>query len=285
MVTAVAAKIVSIQPNLTVSENEIARFVLQNADVVVSSTITKMAELTSTSEASINRFCKKIGFKGFNSFKIALAQESFYNNMWGGRERDTDVGYLDKIGRSYRTLLANTAAMLNEDSLMSAVAMLETAPAIHIFGFANTGIVAREFEFKLQMTGLNARAITDTNIMRMFSATVEKSDVVFAIVPSILLRDIYISLGACKERGAKVLALTSFDSSKLDDLVDLKFITSDRITTQNSLALSNNFVYLYVLDVLYAALLDRNPEMLRKKRDSDAFLDMHQTSDNYFYQY
>lgn len=168
---------------------------------------------------------------------------------------------------------------------MRAVALMEKASTIHIFGYASTGAVVREFEFKLQMAGLTARAVTDTNIMRMFAATVSASDVVLAVVPSILLRDVYLSLGACRERGCPVLALTSLDSPKLDELVDLKFITTDRIASRDSLTLSNNFIYLYVIDVLYAALLDRNPKMARRKRDSDAILDMHQTSDNFFYQY
>ena len=81
MVSAVIAKIISMQSSLTVSENEIAQYVINHPDQVVVSTITAAAQSTHTSEASINRFCKKIGFKGFNSFKVALAQDSFYNSM------------------------------------------------------------------------------------------------------------------------------------------------------------------------------------------------------------
>lgn len=81
----VITKIISKQKNFTFSENEIANFVINNPEVVVNNTITYMANETGTSETSINRFCKKIGFKGFNDFKIALAQDNFYRNM---REKD-----------------------------------------------------------------------------------------------------------------------------------------------------------------------------------------------------
>ena len=81
VVSAVIAKIVSMQQSLTVSESEIAQYVINNVDTVATSTITAVARNTNTSEASINRFCKKIGYKGFNSFKVALAQENFYNSM------------------------------------------------------------------------------------------------------------------------------------------------------------------------------------------------------------
>lgn len=285
MVSAVTAKIISMHPNLTVGENEIARFVMKNADLLVGCTIIKMAELTNTSEATINRFCKKLGYKGFNSFKIALAQENFYNTMHDGGDRGGEAGYIDRVGRSYRSMLLNTAAMLDEDAIVRAVSCLEAARAIHLFAYAGAAIVAREFEFKLQLAGLTARAVTDTNLFRVAAAAVEASDVVVAIVPTVLLRDVHLSLAVCKECGAKVMALTSLDSPKLDEMVDFKLITSDRITVRDAFSFSNNFIYLYVVDVLYAALLDRNPEMRRKKRDADAVLDMHQTSDNYFYQY
>ncbi len=59
MVQAVIAKIISMQSNFTVGENEIAQYVMNHADEVMTSTITTVAQNTSTSEASVNRFCKK----------------------------------------------------------------------------------------------------------------------------------------------------------------------------------------------------------------------------------
>ena len=61
MISPVIAKIISMQQSFTVSENEIAQYVMNNANTVVTSTITAIAKNTDTSEASINRFCKKIG--------------------------------------------------------------------------------------------------------------------------------------------------------------------------------------------------------------------------------
>ena len=81
MVSTVISKIISMQPNFTVSENAISQYVIGHAEQILTTTITALADETGTSEASINRFCKKLGYKGFNGLKIALAQESFYNNM------------------------------------------------------------------------------------------------------------------------------------------------------------------------------------------------------------
>ncbi len=285
MAIAVKSKIISLQSSLTVSENEIAQYVMNNAEDVVTSTITFIARATSTSEASINRFCKKLGFKGFNSFKIALAQENFYSNMQNEGEPEEKGGCIASVSRDYREMLVNTSAMLDEEVLSRAAECLKTADNIYVFGYINTAFTARELDLKLRMVGLNSRSVTDTNTMRMFATGARAGDLVAVIAPTILIRDIYHSVATCKDKGARILTITSYDSPKLNDLVDFKFITSDKITTRNSLSLSNNLVYLYVVDVLYAALLAGDKGLRQKKLNSDALLGINQTADNYLFEY
>jgi DNA-binding MurR/RpiR family transcriptional regulator len=267
------------------SENEIAQYVMNNAEDAVTSTITFIARATGTSEASINRFCKKLGFKGFNSFKLALAQENFYSNMKSGGEPEEKIGRIASVSRDYREMLVNTSAMIDEEVLDRAAECLRSANTIHIFGCINTAFTARELDLKLRMVGLNTRTVTDTNAMRMFAASAGEGDLVVAIAPTILTRDIYHSVTAAKDKGARILTITSYDSPKLNALVDFKFVTSDKITTRNALSLSNNLVYLYVVDVLYAALLSGDKILRQKKLNSDALLGINQAADNYLFEY
>lgn len=281
---AVISKIISMQPSLTVIENEIAQYVMNYSEDVVTSTISAIAKSTNTSEASINRFCKKLGFKGFNSFKVALAQENYYNNM-KDRGEPEDLSFTSSISRDYRQMILNTSAMLDESTILQAVAGIKSAPRIYIFSTAGTAFAAMELEFKLSMVGLNVKCVTDTNSMRMFASGVQNRDLVAVIVPTILMRDIFQTVNVCKERGAKILSITSYDSPKLDSLVDFKFVTSDKIITRNSLSLSNSLMFLYVVDVLYSALLSSDKDLRQKKLDSDALLGSNQIIDNYLLEY
>ena len=285
MVSAVIAKIISMQQSLTVSENEIAQYVINNADAVVSSTITTIARNTDTSEASINRFCKKIGFKGFNSFKIALAQENFYNSMQDQSASGAQEGFIATVSKDYRHMLVNTTAMLDEDNVVRAAAAIRQAQRIYIFGLAYTAFVARELEFKLSMVGLFAKAVTDISDIRVCAGNAGPEDLIVVIAPTILVRELYHALVACKEKGAEVLSITSYDSPKLGSLVDYKFIISDKITTQNSVSISNNLMFLYVTDVIYCVLLESDKALKRKRMSSDAVLNSQQSSDNYFFEF
>ena len=126
MISPVIAKIISMQQSFTVSENEIAQYVMNNANTVVTSTITAIAKNTDTSEASINRFCKKIGYKGFNSFKVALAQGSFFNSMQAVEAAGQD-SLVASISRDYSSMLLNTTAMLDENQVLKAAKALAQA--------------------------------------------------------------------------------------------------------------------------------------------------------------
>ena len=59
MQSAVLLKIKSLESTFTTSEYEISQFVTEHPDFVIANTITTLAKKINTSEASINRFCKK----------------------------------------------------------------------------------------------------------------------------------------------------------------------------------------------------------------------------------
>ena len=285
MVQAVIAKIISMQSNFTVGENEIAQYVMNHADEVMTSTITTVAQNTSTSEASVNRFCKKIGFKGFNSFKVALAQENFYNQMNQQNAGAADDGFIATVRRDYRQMLNNTSALLDEKTVLQSIDAIKAAARIFIFSFSNTALVAKEAEFKLCLAGLNAKTLTDIPLMHMQAENLQKEDLAIFIVPSVLMKDIYRALNICRERNVKIMVITSYDSPKLNDLVDYKFITSDKIPAQNSVSLSNNLMFLYVWDVIYAFLLDSDKRLRQKKLNNESIINNNQMLDNYMFEY
>lgn len=283
MVSPVISKIISMQPSFTVSENEIAQYVINNAEQVVGSTITTIAQNTGTSEASINRFCKKIGFKGFNSFKVALAQENFYKSMQDS-EPASQGSFVSTISQDYRHMLVNTTAMLDEHQIFRAAGAMAKAAHIYIFSMSNTAFVARELEFKLSMVGLYAKAITELSEARLYSFRINREDLAIVIAPSLLIRDLYQTLSVCRENGVPIISISSYDSPKLGNLIDYKFIISDKITMQNSVSISNNLTFLYVTDVLYCALLESDKTLKQRRLTSDSILDSQQRMDNYFFE-
>ena len=210
MVSTVISKIISMQPNFTVSENAISQYVIGHAEQILTTTITALADETGTSEASINRFCKKLGYKGFNGLKIALAQESFYNNMV--QETPSSGGnFIASVTSDYRSMLNNTAALLDESTVFKAAEMLELA-------------------------GIRAKEYTDPLSISLQVTNTSPGDLSIFIARSIMMKDIYQAANASIDRGGKNLTITSVDSPKLNDIADYKFIVSDKLIANNTTA-------------------------------------------------
>ena len=59
--------------DLTKAERRIADYIVENEKQIMAQTIADIAEQTRSSEITVSRFCKKLGFNGLQSLKIALA--------------------------------------------------------------------------------------------------------------------------------------------------------------------------------------------------------------------
>ncbi|MDO4345591.1 MAG: MurR/RpiR family transcriptional regulator [Eubacteriales bacterium] len=279
MVSKVISKIISMQPSFTMSENAISQYVIHHAEQILTTTISTLAEDTGTSEASINRFCKKLGYKGFNGLKIALAQENFYNNMVQ-ENLPNSSNFIASITSDYRNMINSTAALLEEETVFAAVEAMRLAKNINIFGMPNTSFIAREFRFKLEMLGIRAKEFTDPLNIALQANSISEGDLSIFISRSIMIKDIYQAATISIERGGKNLTITSIDSQKLNNISNFKFIISDKLVADNYLSLSNNMTYLYVTDVLYGALLKSDKALQRKKMSNDAILNSIQTIDS-----
>lgn len=283
--TTIRSKIISMQSVFTATENEIAQYVLNHAEDVISSTITNTAKKTNTSEASINRFCKKLGLKGFNNFKVALAQETVYNSMQEQEAADDNNGLISSVSHDYRKLLTSTSANLDEEAVMQAAHSISDANKVLVFSHSTTASVATDLEFKLSTIGLNAKAVLDIGSICMYAGNVQECDVVIIISPSVIYRDIFQAITVCKDRGAQVLIITSYEAPKLNDLVDFKFIACDKFAAHNSISLSNSFIFLFITDIIFSAILKENKLFRQKRLGIDALFGNQSMIDEYYFNY
>ena len=194
-------------------------------------------------------------------------------------------GLIASVTSDYRQMLMNTSAMLDENLVLEAVNFIKEAKNIHIFSLANVALVAKELEFKLDQIGIKSRVCTDILDIRIQASNINSEDLSVFVAPTIMMRDIYQIATASLEQGAKNLTITSYDSPKLNDISNFKFIISDKIIANNSISLSNNLMYLYIIDILYSTLLAKDKTLRQKKLNSDAIINNHQVMDSYGFDY
>ncbi len=62
-------------PSLNEQEQKVGQYVVDHPDQVIHLSVTDLAQRCVTSEATVVRFCRKVGAVGYQNLKIQLAQE------------------------------------------------------------------------------------------------------------------------------------------------------------------------------------------------------------------
>lgn len=273
---AVIAKIISNKGNLTFIENEIAQFAMSNSEFWIKNTITAIAQKIGVSETSINRFCKKVGFKGFHDFKIAIAQDTHYRNMNSKVQQRDDISFADSLAFDYNDLITNTAALIDEADIQRAVQAIIGAKNIYIFGVLSSWMAALELKQKLSLVGINAFAYNDTYNMKLSASNCTPDDLFIGITRSGAVNEIVDALSSASQNNATIITITSYNSTSITQYADIKLIASDKLSVKNNAILSEHITFLFVIDLIFGKLVYSDNRYMQKKLNNDTIIESSQ---------
>ena len=253
-------------PSFHASEVAIAEAILQNPDEAAGMNITQIADRSSTSVASIVRFCKTLGFKGYPEFRMALigqlsrqvAQGTDLHLDGGITVDDSAEEVIRKIAYADSLAIKTTAERLDVEVFTKTVDVWDSANTIGIIGFASSAYVAMDLQLKLNRLGKRSVAWSDLHTALTSISILKKGDVLVAISHSGTTLDIIDVITEFKEKGITVVLITNALRSPATAIADLVLFTSARETTLRSGATASRIAQLTVVDCLCVSLAQRN---------------------------
>lgn len=267
-------KIRSYYPRFSEKEKKIANYILESPEQIIHSTINEVADDLNVADATVFRFCKRIGFKGYQAMKIALASEimtpiqQIHEEI---TEQDNEKTVAEKIFKSNHRSLENTLQILESDALKRAVSLLLNARRVEFFGIGGSAVIAMDAYHKFLRTGIQAFAFIDTHFQLMSASQLTTDDVAVIISHSGTNKDTIQILNTANENGAKTIGITSFPKSPISQRVDVPLITSAEETEYRSEALASRISQLSLIDALYVNVMiknkDKAKQSLQKIRD------------------
>lgn len=260
-------------PALRPAEKRVAQVILSNPREAVHYSITQLAEKAEVSDATVVKFCKRLGYKGYQEFKIMLAQDVAVKPqlIHGEVEPGNDVQTIkEKIFQANIGALQETAQVLETEALERAVQALANAGEIHFYGVGASGIVALDAEQKFSRIGLRASAFLDTHLQIARAVHLREGDVAVCLSFSGETVEIVEALRAAKQAGALTIAITSFSGSTLAREADVLLLTSTQQNLFRSGAIASRLTQLSTIDVLFIAVAlvdhERAQEAIEKTR-------------------
>lgn len=111
--------------------------------------------------------------------------------------------------------IENAEEYLTEDSINQFIEILTTSKNIFVTGAGRSGLAGKAFAMRLMHLGLSAYVVGET-----ISPAIYEDDCILAISGSGETNTIVNAVQISKNRGSKVLALTSYPNSSLGKLAD-----------------------------------------------------------------
>ncbi|MBM7541815.1 MurR/RpiR family transcriptional regulator [Amphibacillus cookii] len=239
-------------------EKAIADYILSNPNKVIHGTINQVAEEIGLADSTVFRFCKRIGFKGYQAMKIALAAEfvepiqDIHENI---SANDDEKTVLEKVFHSNIQTLEDTLKVINEKYFKDAVEAILSAKKVEFFGSGGSNIIALDGYHKLIRTGISVFAQADTHMQLMAASQMTSEDVAILISHTGTTKDILDIYETVMKNGVKTIGITGFTQSPLSQKVDIPLYTLSEETDFRSEALASRIAQLSVIDAIYVNVL------------------------------
>ncbi|MCL6632150.1 MAG: MurR/RpiR family transcriptional regulator [Alicyclobacillus herbarius] len=256
--------IASVYPSLSKAEQKVADAVMEDAETTVYSSITDLAEKAGVGETTIIRFCRKLGFRGFQEFKLAVAQDlvSPTQHVHGRIEDTDDVRTMaEKITAHNTQTLQDTHSLLQEVELEKATDALIRCRRVMFFGVGSSGITAADAKYRFMRLGFHADCASDAHVIAMNASLTTPDDVVVGITTSGSTKDLVDAVKIAKQNGAYVICITHHARSPVTQYADAILLGAAKETPLQGGAFSSKLAQIHVLDILSTVVAMRNREL------------------------
>ncbi|NYE96429.1 DNA-binding MurR/RpiR family transcriptional regulator [Psychromicrobium silvestre] len=259
----------SLLPTLPPTARRIAELIVADPSVVLRNTISELAQKCQTSEPSVVRFCRTVGFSGYVQLRLALATEIGRETAVEPEPRrfgddisptDSLADAVDKVRFTELMAIEETLATVDLDTLGRAAEQLDQAERILLYGIGAGAVVAEDFRYKLSRIGRTAISYPDLHGALMGVALLRPNDMVVAFSHSGETPETVQFLRAAKAAGGASLAMTNVRKSRIVTEADLSLFTVVRETAFRSGAMASRIAQLALVDCLFVAIAQRSYE-------------------------
>ncbi|MCD7736041.1 MAG: MurR/RpiR family transcriptional regulator [Lachnospiraceae bacterium] len=269
------------QNNFTDTQNKIASYILDNPEKVISTSISELASACNSGVSSISRFCRSIGFIGYQDFRVAMAQslvdkEKNENN----KDADSTSFFQDNAKHIFEgnmNALKETYALIKEDDYKLAASYMLEAEKICFFGIGASYNVAQEGYFKLMRLTNKIALNMDVHAQYAFAVHMSEKDVAIIVSGSGSTKTIVEIAKLVKKTGCKIILISQFIKSPITKYVDVTLLWADNRRLEHE---GKNFSIeigpYYVMDMLLTQyFLDSDGEGENSLKKVDRVLTMH----------
>ena len=244
---------------LTAAERKAADYVLKNRDRSQYLSIGELAEESGVAEATVSRFCRRLGYKGYNAFKLAIANAGAPKLGAGEmdkppRESDDPIELARKLYAVESEAMLQTLSLLRPTELDRAVAILRSARRVLCMGQGGSMILAEEAAHLFSVCDGKFFPVSDSHMQVIAAATLTEDDAVLFFSYSGATKDMMETLSVVRQQKAKIILITRFPRSPGAQLADVVLQCGSNESPLQHGSVPARIAQLFLLDILFTRL-------------------------------
>ncbi|HGR0734299.1 TPA: MurR/RpiR family transcriptional regulator, partial [Streptococcus pneumoniae] len=201
-------------------------------------------------EGTLNRFCKKIGYSGFQELKLKMTKDILELES---QKMSSDT-FIDEIKNNYLSIVESTRKLIDGRQIELAIKLIREANQILMIGVGSSGNAAREFESSLLRIGIISKTVIDTHFQLMHTALLKDNDLIIAFSLSGSTKEVEETLLNAKRKNVKIISITNYSSRNIAKLSDCVLLTSKKESYLEGGSLMAKASQLFIIDVICTRL-------------------------------
>lgn len=234
--------------------------------------ITELAAASGVAEATVSRFCRRLGCKGYNAFRLAIANSTAQRpqqlNPLSGEVLDDD-SFSDVCKKLYTanvSAMTQTLELVRPEDYIRAADLLEEADRVLCMGQGGSMIIAMEAAHLFSTASGKFISVTDSHMQTIAIATAGENDVILFFSYSGATKDLIQTISYARERGLRSILVTHFANSPGADLADVTLLCGADESPLQLGSVGARIAQMYLMDVLFSELCRRNLDECRQSR-------------------
>lgn len=270
--TNILIKIREIKDSLTPVEQKVADCIIEYQREVPKMSIKALSSLSGTSEASVLRFCKTLGFTGYREFIISVTsslvmnveentEENSYTDLQPG---DDFPVIIRKIAKNNIQSIEDTISVLNFNEVIAAVKSIQKARRIYFFGIGASSLVCTDAVHKFLRINKECFTWEDSHQQYAMATLLTSEDVAILVSNSGKTQEIVDIMEIAKKQKAKVIAITRYSKSILAERADIVLSISTPEIMIRSGAMGSRIAMLTIIDILFSCVASADYDVIKK---------------------
>ncbi len=269
--------------NFTTVEKKIADYIFEVGEKMLEKSAQEVASEIGSSSAALVRFSRKLGYDGFSQLKQKLSasyavhedDEDYYKEV---NDSETPSSIKNKLKVRVNHMVETTNAALSDDEIIAAVALIDEAESIFVFGIGASSMVAQDIFQKFSRIGKQVFFIQDAHLFVSSLSISDRKTIFIGISMKGETKEVIELARVVRGMEIPIIAITSREESTLGQMSDyILHSVSGEDYQMRTAATMSLMAQLYVVDILFYMFVSEHftesYDKLEKTRDAIKLLE------------